>query len=34
MSDSLCESKCDFVGLGVQLFANLGLNMPLSEKCL
>lgn len=37
MSDRLCRwcvSKCDFVGLTLQLFANLGLNMPLSEECL
>lgn len=29
-----CVSKCDFLGLTVQLFANLGLKMPLSEECL
>lgn len=30
LEDSLCVSKCDFVGLTVQLFGNLGL----TEECL
>ena len=30
LEDSLCVSKCDFVGLNVQLFGYLGL----SEECL
>lgn len=33
--EELLEDVCvNFVGLTVQLFANLGLNMPQSEDCL